>query len=58
MKNIILYLISIVSICFSNVWVSYDLKWNMDENMDILWGDEDIDNGAISIGYEISANNF
>ena len=54
MKNIILYLISLVSICFSNVWVSYDLKWDIDE----LWGDEDVDNGAISIGYETSAKNF
>ena len=56
MKNIILCLICTMSICFSGVWISYDLKWKMD--MDVLWGDEYVDNGAISIGYETSVKNF
>ena len=43
-----------MSICFPNFWISYDLKWEIDE----LWGNEHADNGAISIGYETSAKSF
>ena len=51
--KLFMLIFTVFSMCFANPWIAFDLKYNVDIED---FGDDDADDGAITIGYEFPMN--